>query len=412
MTLTHPSATRPPFPARPVVAGAARAVRAALVVLVALVAISSTTALAAPAPPAAPSPAPPQYVLTDLGTLRDGLESHARFINKRGQVAGDSFIATGELRHFFWDGAVMHDLGASVVAVVGLNDQGQVAVNIEIAPYQLHAGLWSDDVLTDLGTLPGDVSSEARDINNRGQVVGISSGGPATHGVIWDNGTMTSVGSLPGGDDTIATRINDAGQVAGYAWTDLFEQHAFLWDHGVMTDLSLPHCTGTALDLNNRGQVVMSEQNNISGEIQAILWDGGSRTVISDSSSGGYWSPDRLDDRGEVSGNHWTFPGTGYADINPVFWRDGVTTEWNLGATTSQANGMNRNGVVVGESTMTVLGPRAFVWDAGQLTELGSAPYASAADINDRGVIAGSAFIDRWVHAVIWTPTPPKTGTP
>jgi probable HAF family extracellular repeat protein len=379
----------------------------------ALAATTSSTLVAAP-----PPPAPQQYTMTDLGTLRDGLESHAQFINKRGQVAGESFIATGARHAFFWDGTTMHDLGSGVAAIVGLNDQGQVALNLEAAPSTLHAALWSDGVLWDLGTLPGDLYSQARGINNRGQVVGYSSGGGVTHGVIWENGTTTILGFLDGGDETFPTLINDVGQVAGYASTDPYEQHAFFWDRGVMTDLSTPfpqtsvmcHCVGTALALNNRGQVVVSEDSLISGEIQALLWEGGSRTVIASSDQFGYWSPDSINDRGEVSGNNWTYPGTGFADINPVFWRDGVMTEWNEAATTSQSNAMNRNGVVVGESTSNPLGVRGFVWDAGQLTELGNASYSSAAAINDRGVIAGSAAIDRWVHAVIWTPV--KAGTP
>ena len=398
MTLTHSSRSRLPFHLGLLVAAALA------------MAIAPTAALAAPPPPA------PQYTMTDLGTLHDGdLESHAQFINKRGQVAGEAIIASAERHHFFWDGAAMHDLGAGIAAIVGLNDQGQVALNVEAAPYTVRAALWSDGILTDLGPLPGDLYSRAYGINNSGQVVGTSSSGGVTHGVIWKNGTITTLGFLGGGDDTFATLINDAGQVAGYAVTGLFEQHAFFWDRGVMTDLSLPlpqvsvicHCVGEAVGLNNRGQVVGSEYSLLGAGIQTLLWEGASRTVIADGGSVSFYSADGIDDRGEVSGTHWTFPGTGYADNNPFFWRDGVMTEWNADATTSQSNAMNRNGVVVGEATTDVLGVRGFVWDAGQLTELENASYSSAAAVNDRGVIAGSAAIDRSVHAVIWTPTRP-----
>ena len=386
MTLTRPAAS--------LVAAASLALAAA----------TSATLVAAP-----PPPAPPRYTMTDLGTLRDGLESHAQFINKRGQVAGESYIATGERHLFFWDGATMHDLDAGIAVITGLNDQGQVALIITTAPDTVHAALWDDGVLTDLGTLPGNLYSQAHGINNRGQVVGYSYGGGVSHGVIWENGATTTLGFLDGGEGTYPTLINDLGQVAGYAYTGQFERHPFFWDHGVMTDLSLPltrgSVVGEALGLNNHGQVVASEYSLITGEIQAFLWEGGSRTVIAGANPIGRWSPDRINDRGEVSGNQWTYPGTGYADLIPFFWRDGVMTEWNEAATTSQANAMNRNGVVVGETTSNPLGVRGFVWDAGQLTELENASYSSAADINDRGVIAGSAAIGRWVHAVIWTPT-------
>ena len=376
----------------------------------ALVATTSATLVAA-----APPPAPPQYTMTDLGTLRDGLESHAQFINKRGQVAGMSYIATGEPHHFFWDGATMHDLGAGVALIVGLNDQGQVALNVETGPYTVGAALWSDGVFTDLAPLPGDLYSRAYGINHRGQVVGTSSGGGVVHGVIWENGTTTTLGFIGGGDATFATHINDMGQVAGWAVTGLFEYHAFFWDRGVMTDITLPlpqgsvlcHCRAEARGLNNRGQVVVTQESFVEPGIPAYLWEAGSRTpIVHPPGSAGFLRADRINDHGEVSGTRWTFPGTGFADNNPFFWRDGVLTEWNEAATTSQSNAMNRFGQVVGEST-TALGTRGFVWDAGQLTELENASYSSAADINDRGVIAGSAAIGQWIHAVIWTPVKP-----
>ncbi|HKQ97666.1 MAG TPA: hypothetical protein VJV75_07320 [Candidatus Polarisedimenticolia bacterium] len=422
MNPSRPSGVRPPSRVLRVVAGAGLAVVVAIVA--ALVIAPPADLAAAPsaaAPPAAPQPAPTQYTMTDLGTLRDGLESHAQFINKRGQVAGMSYIATGEPHHFFWDGDTMHDLGADIALIVGLNDQGQIAVNIEAGPYTVHAGLWSDGVLTDFGTLPGDQYSQAKGINNRGQVVGYSAGSLGSTGIIWENGTTTTLGFLGGGDDTFATHINDMGQVAGWAVTDLQERHAFFWDHGVMTDLSPPppqgnvlcHCTTEARGLNNRGQVVVNQESPFQPGIPAFVWEAGSRTlIVHPPGSAGYLSADRINDRGEVSGTRWTFPGTGFADNNPFFWREGVLTEWNEAATTSQSNAMNRFGQVVGETT-TSLGVRGFVWDAGQLTELENESYSSAAGINDRGVIAGSAAIGRWTHAVIWTPvTPAKPAAP
>lgn len=363
-------------------------------------------AIAAP-----PPPAPPRYTMTDLGTLLDGLESHAQFINKRGQVAGESFVATGARHAFFWDGATMHNLGP-IARIVGLNDQGQVALNIPTAPFVVKGALWTDGVLLDLAPLPGDLRTEVRALNNRGQAVGVSTGSGATRGVIWEKGTVAPLGSLDGGT-TFATLINDVGQVAGTSYTALHEEHAFLWEHGQMIDLTLPlpqvsvscNCRGSALALNDRGQVVVGEHSFNTGEIRSFLWDSGARTVIAGGGLTSYWSAERINDRGEVSGNHTTFPGTGFADLNPVFWRDGVMTEWNEAATTSKASGMNRLGQVVGESTSTPLGVRGWMWDAGLLTELENASYSSAAAINDRGVIAGSASVGQYIHAVIWTPT-------
>jgi probable HAF family extracellular repeat protein len=52
-----------------------------------------------------------------------------------------------------------------------------------------------------LGTLPGDVSSGAKDINNKGQVVGQSCDiNQNCRAFLWQNGMMTDLNTLvPGG---------------------------------------------------------------------------------------------------------------------------------------------------------------------------------------------------------------------
>src|SRR5262245_24435684 len=73
----------------------------------------------------------------------------------------------------------------------------------------------------DLGTLPGYETSEAKDINAAGHVVGnaTDSDTHTEHAFFWDESNgMIDLGTL-GGSRTFAYAMNDAGQVVGKSQT-------------------------------------------------------------------------------------------------------------------------------------------------------------------------------------------------
>ncbi len=132
--------------------------------------------------------------------------------------------------------------------------------------------------ITDLGTLDGPTDSFGLsyigDINSRGQIVGSSEKGRTinVYAFLWEKGKMISLATL-GGSYSEAYDIDDRGQVVGLSETVSGEEHAFLWRKGKMIDLgTLPGADHSgASGINNRGQIVGESSTANSGH-RAVLW--------------------------------------------------------------------------------------------------------------------------------------------
>ncbi len=202
--------------------------------------------------------------IIDLGSL-GGPTSMAHAINNAGQIVGTTTDAAGNGRAFIWQDGAMTDLGSpggtTGTVPTAINELGQVVGGARTASGARHAFLWQAGAMTDLGTLGGSWS-EASDINDRGQVVGVSvlvgDDDESWHAFLWQDGTMQDLGTL-GGTWAAAYAINDAGQVVGSSTTADGVKHPFLWQDGAMTALEMLHgCRdeGVATDLNDRAQVI------------------------------------------------------------------------------------------------------------------------------------------------------------
>jgi hypothetical protein len=156
-----------------------------------------------------------------------------------------------------------------LTAPVAINNRGQVTglyavdevfngvtfVNFEGFLYD--HGTWTN--LSDPSSSNPCTSPNA--INNRGQIVGVYSGG----GFLYDHGTWTTLNdpsAVPGTTDP--NSINNRGQISGVYFNGTAEV-GFVYDHGTWTTLNVPSAVPdfsdpgvpetTPVSINDRGQV-------------------------------------------------------------------------------------------------------------------------------------------------------------
>jgi len=125
--------------------------------------------------------------------------------------------------------------------------------------------------MTDLGTFGGTIS-EARGINNSGQIIG-EFGAPIytyIHGFIYSNGVVTDIGTLGQSgnshDSTFVYGLNNRGQVVGRS-----SDGAFLFSDGVLRNITPDGWLNAwAYGINDSGQIV-GYGTNPSGQQDAFL---------------------------------------------------------------------------------------------------------------------------------------------
>jgi probable HAF family extracellular repeat protein len=187
------------------------------------------------------------YVVEDLGALAGDTSSVAWGINARGDVVGWSMGQAGTRAFVYTDAGGMVALpdppNRPRTVARDINDAGVIVGSANMGGTDLgHAVLWSGGSVQDLGTLGTGFFSEAWGVNNLGQVVGWSytnggNGLTGVHGFLYSQGGGL-VDLTPESDTGSALDINDAGQVTGYK-TALGGYHAFRWQGGTFVDLGV-----------------------------------------------------------------------------------------------------------------------------------------------------------------------------
>ena len=210
---------------------------------------------------------------------------------------------------------------------------------------------WRDGVMVDLGRFGDDNHAGAEDVNNLGQVVGNSAAG--RRAILWQDGEIIDIGNL--GYSAWATAINDSGQIVGSSYLSGSERHAFLWENGVMTDLTEAYgMSAAAEDINELGQIV--------GYGKLLNPDG---TIIELGTLGGeVTDAQAVNDHGQVVGGSERIPGERV--FHAFFWENGEMTDLGvLGEFEySSVVAINNASQVVGTESV-IWAPRAFLYETG-----------------------------------------------
>ena len=246
-----------------------------------------------------------------LSTL-GGHNGAASAINNQGEVAGNAETARTDStcppydptlgqyqvlqdKPVVWENGLIQELptypGDPDGFAIAINDHGQVAgasgvcstfnlINgLYLSP--VHALLWDQGKVINLGSLGGAFGNQAHNMNNRGQVVGVSdlAGDTVFHGFVWSQSAgMQDIPPVHGDTYSVALAINDPGVVAGVSIDSTFTHlHAFVVVDGVPKDLNKLISADsrlqlqTACGINSRGEITGLAVEKRTGQYRGYL---------------------------------------------------------------------------------------------------------------------------------------------
>lgn len=169
------------------------------------------------------------FQISDIGAF-GGEDGVAVAINDRGSIAGyfssEPHADYAQHQSFLLVGTKfvpIGSLGGKLTTARDMNGNDEVVGDGDVGDGEHHAFVFSGGVLRDLGTLLGGRQSAAYAINVRGEIVGFSEGADrSAHAVLISSGIMRDLTDLiprqSGWVLTEARDINDAGQIVGTGW--------------------------------------------------------------------------------------------------------------------------------------------------------------------------------------------------
>jgi len=213
-------------------------------------------------------------VWTELPPTGAGVHSEAFGINDDGWVCGYRDTSEGR-KAFRWRGDVVEELaspiGGGAVAMDVNTDANSTGIFGSLIIGL--AFLWEHDHTIEIPPLQGGTSSEGRAINDGNAMTGqsriaVKSGSVPRRSWVFDSGWLAELGVLSDADHrTISEDINDAGQIVGLSsGVENGTERPFFWQHGEITDLQsliVDVPIGTflfrAFAINQHGEIVVED---------------------------------------------------------------------------------------------------------------------------------------------------------
>jgi probable HAF family extracellular repeat protein len=294
-----------------------------------------------------------------------------------------------------------------VLFPAGIGDPGWVAGNGLVPNTTYFGRVGGDFLLTPLSWVSG--------VNNKGQVVGNTSGGRAA---IWEDRRDVVVLPTLGGFASEGAAINNAGHVAGASKNNAGQMRAFYWSPNTgMIEIPLPEeappgvltITAYASGINDRGEVVgrVTYLGGVPEQSIGFIWSASEGSHSLGSLGGRFTYPNAINNSGVVVGTGSTVGGT---EFRPFIWTrsTGISQLSHLGGEHANASDVNDAGLIVGHST-TALGEGSVVvyWRSdGSVNEIPGSRntwYYTPSRVNNRGQVVGvvGAFPEQ--RTLVWT---------
>lgn len=196
--------------------------------------------------------------------------------NERGQIVGTFSVA--DAGAYLWETGAVRYLPSltgppGATDARAINDRGQIAGTSVGVDGLVHPVLWHRGRIVDIGLLPDTTACHVfhqRSLSQAGHVIGTcTTADGATRGFLWHRGRLLDLGDL-GGTFVEPAAVNSRGQVVGRATTSDGRTRAFLWHNGHMTDLPINAESSRAGDINEAGDIIGATTD--LPHVRGILW--------------------------------------------------------------------------------------------------------------------------------------------